>query len=632
MVTNLKSTVDVELNNFSFGSTLKRSLSSASIESQSSFEEPSTAKKFKKEKKLDLSYVGSPREVRRLRTDLLEGRNTILNLENRIQHMHNVRKEMEIMYENESKLLKKQHENDKKSIEELESQLQSLRRREMDLKDQLAQINSKCSMLKVRKDEEIEELEKSLSEMKEESRLYDGEENAEIITLNRKLAELQIMLDAAEEDAEAQKKLVHEFEKRLAEKNVMERDLEKKDQALQVAVLRIRDLEYAKENYLEFQDQAKTQARKLANYIDLEKEVEKLKEENTRLKDEVKNKLILEEEVHDLKSRQVNYKEQEKKLAHLQAQQVQTELHLDEWRSVARGICETTGSDSSLPHLLRSAVERLQQQEISLTSAKVELDSQLTAAQYEVKVARAELEKTQKLLSEMKKTGEQKQNLFHRMQKKLLLVSRERDSYRLQLDSYEKDLTVTLNPNNININQLQTQRERIEALEKIVDNYRELNSKLESDLQSSNPALYSDTSACKVEQVTKLQDEVDQLKLENDMLRQRRDQLEIQLEDFLVGNDTLQGGQVYHLTKNPLSECLAQREQMVEKLEQEAEKLRRKIKSLEEGLESSKLSESSLCPQEVGAAAGPINDMNIILPEPVLHNMCRMDRTIILLK
>lgn len=81
--------------------------------------------------------------------------------------------------------------------------------------------------------------------------------------------------------------------------------------------------------------------------------------------------------------------------------------------------------------------------------------------------------------------------------------------------------------------------------------------------------LFVDTSACKVEQVTKLQDEVDQLKLENDMLRQRRDQLEIQLEDFLVGNDTLQGGQVYHLTKNPLSECLAQREQMVEKLEQE---------------------------------------------------------------
>jgi predicted nucleic acid-binding Zn-ribbon protein len=108
---------------------------------------PQPPKNSKKEKKLDLSYVGSPREVRRLRTDLLEGRNTILNLENRIQHMHNVRKEMEIMYENESKLLKKQHENDKKSIEELESQLQSLRRREMDLKDQLAQVIHKYTYI-----------------------------------------------------------------------------------------------------------------------------------------------------------------------------------------------------------------------------------------------------------------------------------------------------------------------------------------------------------------------------------------------------------------------------------------------------------------------------------------------------
>lgn len=57
-------------------------------------------------------------------------------------------------------------------------------------------------------------------------------------------------------------------------------------------------------------------------------------------------------------------------------------MYLNEWRSVARGICETTGSDSSLPHLLRTAVERLQQQEISLTSAKVELESKFNATLY----------------------------------------------------------------------------------------------------------------------------------------------------------------------------------------------------------------------------------------------------------
>ncbi|XP_063921477.1 mitotic spindle assembly checkpoint protein MAD1 [Zophobas morio] len=601
MVTNLKPSVDLEVNNFSCGTPLKRSSSSVSNDSQTSSEESTRIKRMKYAKEMNFGYMASPRETRRLRTDLLEGRNTIMNLESRIQHMHNVRKEMEIMYENESKLLKKQHESDRKSIEELEAQLQSIRQREADLKKQLADVNNKYSMLKVRKDEEIEELEKSLTEMKEESRLFDGEENAEIILLNRKLAELQMMLDAAEEDAEAQKKLVLELEKRLTEKSVTERELERKDQALQVALLKIKDLEYAKENFLEFQDQAKTQVQKLANYVDLEKDVEKLKCENVRLKDEVKNKLLLEEEVHDLKSRLTHYKEQEKRIAALQAEQVQTQVYLNEWRSVARGICEVTGSDSSLPHLLRCVVERLQQQEISLTSSKVELESQLSTALYEQKVAKTELEKSQKLLVEMKKTIEQKQNLFHRMQKKLGLVSRERDSYRLQLDSYEKDLTMAINPpsNAPHTSQLQSQKERIESLEKIVDNYRELNAKLESDLQSSNPSLYSEHGTNKTELLVKLQDEVEQLKLENDMLKQKRDQLEIQLEGLLVGQDTLHGGKVYHLGNNPLAECLAQREQLVEKLEQEVERLKIKIKKLEEGIESSKLGESALCPEEI---------------------------------
>lgn len=63
----------------------------------------------------------------------------------------------------------------------------------------------------MRKDEEIEELEKSLSEMKEESRLFDGEENVEIVVLNRQLGELQMMLQAFKEEAEAQKTLVFEL-------------------------------------------------------------------------------------------------------------------------------------------------------------------------------------------------------------------------------------------------------------------------------------------------------------------------------------------------------------------------------------------------------------------------------------
>lgn len=248
----------IELHNFEYNENTKRSLSCTSNDSQtSSLEEASPLKKIKREKTLELSYVGSPRETRRIRADLMEARNTILNLESRIQHMHNVRKEMQVMFDNETKSLKKQHEYDKKTIDQLETQLQSIRKREMDLKEKLAETTNRLNMVKVEKDEEIQELEKSLSEMKEESKLFDEEESTEIITLNRRIAELEIMLSSAEEDAEAQKNLVTVLQARLSEINSNEREMDKKDQALQAALLRIKELEYAKENFLESQQQAK---------------------------------------------------------------------------------------------------------------------------------------------------------------------------------------------------------------------------------------------------------------------------------------------------------------------------------------------------------------------------------------
>lgn len=96
-------------------------------------------------------------------------------------------------------------------------------------------------------------------------------------------------------------------------------------------------------------------------------------------------------------------------------------------------------------------------------------------------------------MSELQTNVQQRQNLIHRLQKKLLLISRERDSYRLQLDSYERDLTVTLTPQSGTIGtnqQQQSQKERIESLERIIEGYREMIAKLEADLQNAEPTAY----------------------------------------------------------------------------------------------------------------------------------------------
>lgn len=114
----------------------------------------------------------------------------------------------------------------------------------------------------------------------------------------------------------------------------------------------------------------------------------------------------------------------------------------------------------------------------------------------EKSVSQTESDKNKKLATLHQISIQKQQNLIHRMQKKLTLVSRERDSYRKQLDSYEKDLTICMNPASTaqpGNNQLMIQKERIDNLEKVVDGYREMVAKLENELESVTSHLHSGT-------------------------------------------------------------------------------------------------------------------------------------------
>lgn len=96
------------------------------------------------------------------------------------------------------------------------------------------------------------------------------------------------------------------------------------------------------------------------------------------------------------------------------------------------------------------------------------------------------MDKHQKHAADLQTSVQQRQTLIHRIQKKLQLVSRERDSYRLQLDSYERDLTMSVSIAHSGASQ--TQRERIDELERIVAEYRDMVARLENDLQQAESA------------------------------------------------------------------------------------------------------------------------------------------------
>ena len=144
----------------------------------------------------------------------------------------------------------------------------------------------------------------------------------------------------------------------------------------------------------------------------------------------------------------------EQQVASLEAKKTELSLSLTEYESI--GI---TGG----PIALKRELNRLQQAELVLKSEEGHLRSKLDAALRESHTLSKNYEDAKKLAMDVTVSKEQLNKLVSRLQKKMILITRERDSYRQQLDLYEKEMTIDSN---------NAMTERIPALERTIDVYR----------------------------------------------------------------------------------------------------------------------------------------------------------------
>jgi mitotic spindle assembly checkpoint protein MAD1 len=191
----------------------------------------------------------------------------------------------------------------------------------------------------------------------------------------------------------------------------------------------------------------------------------------------------------------------------------------------------------------------------------------------------------------MEKSLKTHQSIVLKLQKKMKLVMNERESQRLLLESYEKDLTV--NPGGAassNAQETQT-RIRMEMLTNSLIGYKELCARLEqenADLRG-NPSLATDsTTFGSSEQFRSLRKELDSLRMDNDKLRKRNHELEIEIENLTLRNNCVGDDErlkVLHFKNNPASIAQEQAAEEVTKLKAEVERLKSRNKKLEEGNE-----------------------------------------------
>lgn len=358
---------------------------------------------------------------------------------------------------------------------------------------------------------------------------------------------------------------------------------------------RIKDLE--QKLFLQEQDSVivKNMKSELVRLPKVERELKQLKEENAYLREMRETNGLLREEVEGLQRKLSRQEKMQENLVDLELEKERLLAKLQSWERLD----QTTGLSIRTPEDLSRFIVELQQRELalkdrngSITSSARELDKVRQQLQEEVRQVSAQL------LEERKKR-ETHEALARRLQKRVLLLTKERDGMRAILGSYDSELT----PAEYSPQLTRRMREAEDMVQKVHAHSSEMEAQLSQALEElggqkqradmlemelkvlrsqSGPAEQS--VLLSREEVSELRLKVEELEGERGRLEEEKRRLEAQLEHLTLQGDYDQSKtKVLHMSMNPASEAQQSRRQDQMRLQEECERLRKLVCALERG-------------------------------------------------
>ncbi|XP_032666552.1 mitotic spindle assembly checkpoint protein MAD1 isoform X2 [Odontomachus brunneus] len=477
------------------------------------------------------SVPGSPWEWRRLKGEVVSLRTRLSHQEANVQQLHKIRRQLEEMFEKEKGLLEIQTQQDKQTIQQLEVRLDIARRTIQDVKEAKTVGEKEWCQVRANLEQKVTSLLNENAKLTEELRNPNAKEVSSAAPSCSKdtieFSELQMKLETAEAKASM-------LEEKMKDYHKIQQDFELQNVELQNLKIKIEKLESERALW----EEGKMLVGRAARAGELEKELHTAKKTIMVLKESVKEKLLLEEQIANMSKRLEHTEKVEQLAAMLETKRCELTHRLQEY--------ETIGINGG-PVAMKRELNRLQQAEVDLRSEEGQLRSKLDAVLRESQNLSKNYEDAKRLANDVTSSKEKLNKLVSRLQKKMILVTRERDSYRQQLDWYEKELT--MDGNNV-------MTERIPALERTIDGYRELVNKLEADLQATEDVIQKN-------ECNKLKEEIEQLKGE--------------LEHRSLKGDFNCNVRVLHYTMNPAAIAEKQAEEKQAALLREVEELRAKM-------------------------------------------------------
>jgi len=301
---------------------------------------------------------------------------------------------------------------------------------------------------------------------------------------------------------------------------------------------------------------------KLERFCDLERENVSLRKRNQLMADTAENSALMKEQVEQQKGEVERLEERVKEVDKLRADLEVALSAGKEWAEVVRGWWltqderEILGVEEVGVALAKEAVRKWQEKELQLVSRVAELGAREKELEEKLKEKEQMNESEKNDVAKIRAEQEEQTRLLKRLQRKLLLVTKERDSYKGVLDSYEKEVTLSGQ---------EMDKERFAAQEKTLEEYKAMVDMLENN--SAKPA----------PQQKELETRITDLEARNAALEQELKRRAVK------GDFNPEETMVLHMANNPMQQALEKKEHDMLEMREERDALRTRVQLLEEG-------------------------------------------------
>lgn len=410
----------------------------------------------------------------------------IAQLSREIEDTAHVHKNKEQLYESKLKHLQNQLEAGQSKAKEQERCIKQMRKRTMGEKEELTRMKNDILKQKQQYDTIINELRRSNADTESELRERVHSMTTNIQALQQKLTECEMELFATREELDTLQDRQDELNEKAGQADRLSANLEQERFQLASAKRKIGELENEITSHGEWKNLSKVFQTRLAKVTELERDCERLARDNKNLHDTIGNKLLLEEQVDDLKARLANREHINDTQADLSIQLQSLEQEMKEWKRLAKDYCPNAPAAVSF---VRAYIDELQKKNVILASDTGTIQREKASVSEQMTELRQQNEQHVKDIDSLNTTLRNYRATAHRMQKKLMLIAKERDCFKTLLENYEKDLTISVSSvASAEVSIDSELRARLDVVEKSLAGYKDICKTLEQELELARAA------------------------------------------------------------------------------------------------------------------------------------------------